>query len=242
MPVLATVRSLILGSRDRTYTYLLAALALFLGVTPFLPQRGAGPAVQDCLLVGVLVAATYNISRSRTQLWIGIALALPAAAMSLAHAGLDSTSVHLDVAVAALSVAFFGYILVLVLADVARGGRNIAEKVRGAVAAYLLIGLVWSLLFAVVEMLEPGSFSIPEDMRAWVRARPEETPLSIFVYYSFVTLATLGHGDVTPIGAAARTLSWVEAVLGQLFIAVAIARLVGIQVALAGRSSKPPRD
>lgn len=242
MPPTGTLRRLVLGSSDQTYTYLLASLVLFLGVTPFLPQRGGGMIAQDLLLVLVLVAATYNISQSRAQLWIGAAVAVPAAALHLVHAGLHPVSKPFAAAAAALAAAFFGYVLVLVLADLARGGRSIAEKVRGAIVAYLIIGLLWALLFVVVELLDPGSFSVPDFMLARIQERPEETPLSIFLYYSFVTLTTLGYGDVIPVGDAARTLSWTEAVFGQLFIAVTVARLVGMQVSLAGARAKPPES
>jgi hypothetical protein len=72
--------------------------------------------------------------------------------------------------------------------------------------------------------------------------RPAAAPVSIFAYFSFVTLATLGYGDVTPISAAARTFAWFEAVVGQLFIAVTISRLVGIQVAESSRTRPGSAD
>jgi len=107
----------------------------------------------------------------------------------------------------------------------------------GAMVAYLLIGLQWSFIYGFIERVEPGSFSIPAEMLARGETGPPATPVSIFAYYSFVTLATLGYGDVTPIGAAARTFAWFEAVVGQLYVAVMIARLVGIQVT---ESALPP--
>lgn len=60
---------------------------------------------------------------------------------------------------------------------------------------------------------------------------PRESLWSIFIYYSFVTLTTLGYGDITPVGTGARTLSWMESVVGPLYLAILIARLVAIQVA-----------
>jgi hypothetical protein len=126
---------------------------------------------------------------------------------------------------------FFSYLVFHILADVLRGHRLTTEKIIGAVVAYLLIGMTWSLAYMLVEVVQPGSFRVPEDVAALLASNPRESPWSIFVYYSFVTLTTLGYGDITPVGTMARTLSWMESVVGPLFLAILIARLVAIQVA-----------
>jgi len=92
-----------------------------------------------------------------------------------------------------------------------------AQRVQGAVAAYLLLGLAWAAAYAFVAALAPGAFAT---------ARPESTHSRSYLYFSFVTLTTLGYGDITPVHHAARSLAMLEALTGQLYPAILIARLV----------------
>lgn len=103
----------------------------------------------------------------------------------------------------------------------------------GAVCGYLLLGIIWSLMYYAVETASPGSFNMPAPTGADVAtARLDRDSLS---YYSFITLATVGYGDVTPRTPLARTLAWVEAITGQLYLAILVAGLVGFKVTQAMR-------
>ena len=82
---------------------------------------------------------------------------------------------------------------------------------------------MWAFVFSVLEAINPGSFAIGD--------RQIEVGLSLFIYYSFVTITTLGYGDISPITAPANSFSFLEAVTGQLYLAILIARLVGIHIA-----------
>lgn len=242
--MLTTLKRMLLGSQRQTYGYLLLALLVFVTVTPFIPQSSRLGWIDDYLLVLVLVAAARNVSQSRRNLWIGAALGLPAVAARLTRAHIEDMPTWGSVLVAASTIAFLGFIFALIMRDVLRGRRHVGEKVTGAIVAYLLIGLMWSFAFGLVELARPGSFDIPAEMIATVESDPGQRPASVFVYYSYITLTTLGYGDITPVGHAARTLSWLEAVIGQLFVAVTIARLVGIHASMmvdspAGSSDGP---
>jgi hypothetical protein len=241
--VLSTLKRLLLGSQERTYTYLLLALILFVTVVPFFSQAARLSWIETYLLVLVLVTATMNVSRSRRSLWISAALGIPALLSQLATAHVDAMPVWGAAVVTISTIAFLGYLLTLVMKDIMHGTRHVGEKVIGAIVAYLLIGLVWSLAYGLVELVEPGSFDIPAPVFTAVESAPHQRSTSIFLYYSFITLTTLGYGDITPVGNAARTLSWIEAVVGQLFIAVTIARLVGIHAAESStRTISTPDD
>ena len=85
-----------------------------------------------------------------------------------------------------------------------------------------MMALMWTFLYRSVEMLQPGSFSIPDTAF--------KSHKLVFVYYSFVTITTLGFGDITPTTSLASSLSILEAVVGQLFLVVGVAWLVGIHV------------
>ena len=105
------------------------------------------------------------------------------------------------------------------------------DAIFGAACGYLLLGIIWSLLYSAVETASPGSFDMPVPGNAHVVAvRPDRGALS---YYSFITLATVGYGDVTPTTPLARTLAWMEAIAGQLYLAILVAGLVGFKVTQA---------
>jgi voltage-gated potassium channel len=116
---------------------------------------------------------------------------------------------------------FIGYIIVLILSNIFRQKEVTQETIYGAIVVYILFGLVWVYFYQFTEVLHPHSFSIS--------TVPGDSQKSLY-YYSFVTLTTLGYGDITPISGPARSLTTLEAIVGQMYIAVTIARLVGIHI------------
>jgi len=125
------------------------------------------------------------------------------------------------------AVCFFAFALCGILRAIF-GKRVSGDAIFGAVCGYLLLGIIWSLLYSAAETASPGSFRLPATRGSdAVAARPNRGTLG---YYSFVTLATVGYGDVTPITPLARTLAWMEAIAGQFYLAVLVAGLVGFQV------------
>jgi hypothetical protein len=103
------------------------------------------------------------------------------------------------------------------------------DRILGAVCAYLLIGIGFAVTYSTLDLLNPASFRLPEDLAMGMAAGTEDS-FSVFVYYSFVTLSTLGYGDITPVTDAARTVSSLEAIAGQIYLAVIVAALVGIHI------------
>jgi len=97
-------------------------------------------------------------------------------------------------------------------------------------STYLLIGVTWSFFYAMVEISSPGAFNFGL-LAAQAGDSAARGALHFFTYYSLVTLSTLGYGDITPLSPFARSLSALEAITGQLFIAITIARLVGTHIA-----------
>jgi hypothetical protein len=120
--------------------------------------------------------------------------------------------------------------LVLVAIDILRDlfhGREVTgDKLAGAVCVYLLIALIWGYAFMITEFLTPESFSFTlgnERMQLWV-AR-EFFP---FFYFSLVTITTVGYGDMAPVSTVAQTLATMEALIGQVYLTILVARLVGM--------------
>lgn len=204
------------------FTGLLASLAAFFLLTPL--SRGPGVTV-SALFAVVLLVGVYAVSRDRGAAVRAGTLALLALVLRLC--ALAAGGAGLELAAGAASTAFLAYTAWLVLRRVMAPGHVDGDRIAGAVCVYLLLGLTWALGFWLLETVQPGSFEGPTTAGGEVA----------FVYYSFSTLTTLGYGDVTPKAPLARTLSWMEAVCGQMFLAVTVATLVGLRL---GRTSADP--
>ena len=111
------------------------------------------------------------------------------------------------------------------------------DDVLGAICGYLLAGIAWGSLYLLVELLVPGSFSVHQaiagQLGGWYSRQ------SLFDYYSLMTLTTIGYGDITPIRPPATSLTWIEAMFGQFYIAVIVAQLVGLRLAEALQPPDP---
>ena len=112
------------------------------------------------------------------------------------------------------------------------------DTVFGAICGYLLLGVAWGLTYAMIHAVNPESFQLGNAILP--QMEQGDSSRNIFMYYSFVTLTTVGYGDVTPASIPARTLSWVEAVTGQLYLAVLIAGLIGDLVARNAAAIRKP--
>jgi voltage-gated potassium channel Kch len=122
----------------------------------------------------------------------------------------------------------------MVLTQVFRQGPITFHRIQGAIAAYLLLGLAWANAYDLIELARPGALRFPEG--------GGPTPIRL-VYFSFVTLTTVGYGDITPIHPAARSLAIAEALVGQLFPAILIGRLVSMEIASrTGHGAEKGRD
>ena len=128
-----------------------------------------------------------------------------------------------DVAAYAMLACFFVYVTTRILRYVLTERRVTFETVSAALCAYLFLGFIWATIYAILESVQPGSLNLT--LAETVSLFPSS------IYYSFVTLMTLGYGDMTPRTMPAQYLSFVEAVLGQLYLAVLVVRLVGLHIA-----------
>ncbi len=115
-----------------------------------------------------------------------------------------------------------------------------ARHIQGAIAVYLMMGLIWGLAYGVVELVQPGAFDLPEMAQVGGHIEARQHDLRNLVYFSFVTLTTLGYGDISPANAGARNLVIHEALTGQLYLVILIARLVSLEIAHSGRGASPP--
>ena len=204
------------------HAYLLSALLLTLLVHPFLGERIAGIAMLEILLAVTLVASAVCAASGRLQLVIGLVLA------GIAQFGLFLQQFGPEPALAAVrplfAFGFFVYVTVLMLRRIFLGtSRVTVETICGALAAYLMLGLLWAFAYSVLEALEPGSFMFGN-------AGDEGPPLSRLIGFSFVTLTTLGYGNISPANPRADALAYTEAIVGQIYLTVLVARLVAMEL------------
>jgi hypothetical protein len=125
-----------------------------------------------------------------------------------------------------------GLLMVLVLTHVMSPGPVTRQRIEGAVAVYLLIGFMWAQVYDFLQVLIPGGFQFPSRVvgasaRSWT-----------LLYFSFITLTTLGYGDVLPVHPVARSLAMVEALVGQLYPAILIGGLVSLHISSKFDQSK----
>lgn len=128
-------------------------------------------------------------------------------------------------------IVFLVAITVYVFRDVITATRATANIIYGSIAIYFLFMLIWSRAYAVIAWIFPESFNLGA-VTATEGFGPDRY-LGQFVYFSFVTMTTLGYGDITPVTTGVRMLSGFQAVFGQLYLAILVARLVGLNIAQA---------
>ena len=210
---------------------LLGGLFLVLAVFPFLPDRGVIESLLSGFITLVLLGLVFaTLHRPRLRWIVGL---LAAAAVGMRWAGdfvdFPPAVVVVQQALGAAAIAVSG---VAILADVVRAERVTPEKITGALSVYLLLGYVWGIVFTILETLQPGSFNLALGSAAAAGSRGEV--FRQLLYYSFITLSTLGYGDITPLSEGARSLAALEALTGQIYLAVLVARLVGLEISQRG--------
>ena len=214
------------------FIYLLVSILLLLLIHPFFERLVVARILLQILDSAVLVTAIYTVSQNRRLFIVGILLLLPAIIGGWSMYFTESLMPEL--VGRSFSALFLAFVTIVMMSNVFREQEVTLDTISGALCVYLLIGLTWTFVYSVLEFLEPGSFAV--NTNASVSPRGDRNyEISIFLYYSFVTLTTLGYGDIIPLTPPARAFSYVEAIVGQIFVAVLIARLVGLHTAHASR-------
>ncbi|HBP22572.1 MAG TPA: hypothetical protein DEA08_32930 [Planctomycetes bacterium] len=219
---------------ERCTVLLVALLGLFL-LWPLLGLGHVGSALLD-LFVSAALLLTVRALRGPGRAVFRAALALSVLAIVTA-AGSHLLGVASLLPLGhVLGLLFFLLTGGTLLKRVLEPGPVTANRLEAAICGYLLIGLGWALVFSLMEHFQPGAFHDPAggspESHAVLAGFPH------LIYYSFTTLTTLGFGDVVPRSPFARSLSTLEAVVGQLYLALLVARLVGLHIARIAASEQ----
>jgi Ion channel len=211
------------------YTALLIVIVAMMLVLPLVAGDELAIFSMKVAVSVILVFGIYLGRRMRRDLLVGAALGIPV--LVGRWLPLYSADIRVFLAIDILTAAFLLYITIMILTQVLSAGRVTLDTIAGAMCSYCLIGLAWAFVYRAMFMINPhafvfaaGSFHIFENN---TRSEPQ---LMNFAYYSFATLTTTGFGDITPAVGVSRAISVIEAIVGQFFLAILIARLVSLEI------------
>ena len=216
------------------YFFLLAGMLLFLlgSAVDIQFQAHHRALLLDAALASAFVLGVWTLVHSRKAFIAGCVLG--AAFVALDVAALTRPSIILSQLTLVCVLLFFFLTSFIAIYDVLFGGKVDINRIVGAVCIYLLSGSIWGIVYYFLHYYTPTAF-------AGLSGESWRALLNELTYHSFVTLTTLGYGDVTPVSPLARTLSYLEAILGQIYLTVLVAALVGVHIA-SHRPTPAPID
>ena len=237
------VTKLPFGTEGRTrFVVLLAAFGLVFLYDAVAPAFG--------------IDTTSQLSRILSFVTISIILGAAALAVSAGRATRNAVRAYLlfsllllltsqytrendafDVLAHLCTATFVAWVSLLIIRNVWTLQRANIEAIAAALCAFLMLGLLWALIYSLIGHLEPDAFGDHD-----LRIGSSGTEPGKGLYFSFVTLTTLGYGDISPKSSAARTFALLEAIIGQVFLVVLVARLVGLSIATAQEDRRRERD
>ncbi len=219
-------------SSDRSLTVLLYALLLLIFVVdPFLSDTALGRIVIDGFFVLILFSGALAVRRFRRLSLVAALFILLGRLFVYIEPTRSVVLIGTTLAVLYLIFACMG-----ILRQVFARGRITRSRIEGAIAVYLLLGLTFGLVYALIFLVEPTAFDMSAlDLDIDPRSRFDRV-LGQFSYFSFITLTTVGFGDITPLSGLAKQFAVLEGLIGQLYPAILLARLVSMELAQSVRA------
>ncbi len=198
--------------------YLFVTLLALIAAAPFNDATPSGVLITNLIDTSIVLCGVAAVGRSMLPLVITLCLAVPSVVLRWLStesqaSGYYDWSLKLHAAVYAITIA-------LLLRYAFDREVITADRLWGAAAAYLMIGALWSFLYAIIDRANLESFS--------VRGLVAPLQLTDLIYFSFSTLTTTGFGDIVPVARLARSASVIESIVGQLFSAILISKLLGV--------------
>jgi voltage-gated potassium channel len=218
------------------FTVLLIFIVMLLSVLPFI--KGEHAILLKLVVSLILLFGIFAGHQMRGALTLGSVLAIPA----VAGRALPRYATHIGVSIAIdiLTALFLLYVTIMILYQVLNARRVTLDTIAGALCTYFLIGLAGAFVYRTTFVIDPNSFRTAPGGSAPIfeNDSPMRPKLMHFIYYSFTALTTTGFGDITPTSGPSRAMSLLEAIAGQFFLAVLIARLVSLELIHSNRRDR----
>lgn len=200
------------------FQYLLIPLVLLIFLSVAIPGKYQGSDVNMILTSLVLISSMYTIHGTGKKLWWTLSFFTATIILNVLSFYVDNQVLLVTSLVS--KVVFFAWEVFGIWAAISQKKFSLEQRIMGSVCIYLLIGLVWARLYAIIEILQPASFLTYQGDTV--------ASLDSFVYFSYVTITTLGYGDILPVLPLAKITAALEAVFGVLYLSVWMALLVSI--------------
>jgi len=227
--------SALVGTR---YGALLLVLFVHLVLFSFLDEHRAIRWLLDVSILALIGSAIHAISGRR---WLrGFIIVLGVAAMLLGTVSREMSVDPIFPFGILAKAALYGIVIVIIFKDVLKRDEVDMDAVLGACCVYILIGLAWESVYTWVEWRIPDSFALPAGRPETVGSHGPVAIESDLLYFSLITMTTIGYGDITPKSPPARILAALQGLVAQLYVAIIIARMVGME--LAHRRNRPSKE
>ncbi|HSR87330.1 MAG TPA: potassium channel family protein [Pontiella sp.] len=213
-----------LAEKIGQYTLVLIMMLTAMILLPIFGNNLIGRMLLNFWSLLTLVLLVLSLSQHRKQylgiIVLGGALFAGFFIYSIGQVFMGREFTEVGLTTLALAVVFFNYCIWTILYSIFQHKLFTRDLISGAILAYVLLGIAWGGLNALIEHLAPGSYSFPQDM-------DQDHKASALIYHSFITLTTLGYGDILPLTRITRSSAYLEAVTGVMYTAILIAGLVG---------------
>lgn len=207
------------------FTILFLLLVCVMLIPPFFEDAVWIAAFWDGLFTLILLWTLYTVAGRQKVLVLAVLILIPTVASTwLAQPGEGRYLVYID---NISNIIYFGLICVFMGEYILTARRVTLEVIFAAMCLYMIIAVLWAAIFANIEIFYDTAFTYNGRVAAEAGVN-DENIFRIMVYYSFVTLSTLGYGDIVPVTFVSKNWAAMEAMVGQFFIAVIIARLVSV--------------
>ena len=204
--------------RERRAKLLLTSIVLFYILPALSEHRAIGKLAIVLVLYVALAAAAMELAAHRALLWSAIPLALTS--MVLLAIGQFYPTPFVLIARGVALAAFFCLVSISLFIYLGKPEKAALGGMYITVSLYFLLGMCWFAIYSLLNIVQPGSFTEQG------KPLPPDAPWSTVLYFSLVTLTTLGYGDIVPVRPAARMFVTLEAAAGILYVAITVARLV----------------
>lgn len=212
---------------EKWFDISLYLLFLVFFLSPFLDSVPLRMLISSVIFSMLMLAGVLSISGHRVFLFFGGMTACIAITLRWMQHITPSPAIAKTGSLAIL--IFLIMLNAMALTKVYGTGRVTMHKIKGAIACYILFGMTFSVLYGFLDQVLPNAFNLPLDDGTFTTVRQE-----MLTYYSFVTLTTIGYGDITPVHEIARMFAVLEGLCGQLYPATLLARLVSLEVSSHG--------